>query len=285
MPADSPYIAACPIGCGDTLEATGLTLRDGPIRQCRECGQWISAVSEARYLESMREFDVPEGTQPTAESQRRRFVQSERKLTQVVRRLNKSSPDVRLLDVGCSTGDLVAAARTLGFIAEGVEPAPKAAAAAQAAGLQVRQGLLQEVAYADASFDALTLFEVVEHVRELLPLLKECHRVLAPNGLAVIGTGNTASWTARALGARWEYLDISRHGGHVSFFNPWSMTLAAQRAGLRVETIHTRSARFVNRGELTGAAYTGRKLLGEVLEWPARLFNRGHDLLAFLRKD
>jgi len=285
MPADLPYINACPIGCGDTLEPTGLAMPEGQMRRCRECGQWVSAASEARYLDSMREFDVPEGTEPTAESQRRRFVQSERKLTQVVRRLNKSSPDVRLLDVGCSSGALVAAAQTLGFIAEGVEPAAKAAAAAQAAGLNVRQGLLEEVGYPAASFDAITLFEVVEHVREPLALLKECHRVLSSGGMAVIGTGNTASWTARAMGADWEYLDIGRHGGHVSFFNPWSMTLLAQRAGFRTETIYTRNVRFANRGDMQGVAYGWRKLLGEFLGWPARTLNRGHDLLAFLRKD
>src|SRR3954447_8992271 len=207
MPADLPYITACPVGCGDTLEVSGLAMPEGQMRRCRECGQWVSAASEARYLDSMREFDVPDGTEPTAESQRRRFVQSERKLTQVVRRLNKSSPEVRLLDVGCSSGALVAAAQTLGFIAQGVEPAPRAAAAAQVAGLNVRQGLLEEAAYPAESFDAVTLFEVVEHVREPLPLLKEAYRVLAPRGLVLIGTGNTASWTARAMGARWEYLD------------------------------------------------------------------------------
>jgi len=285
MPADPPYITTCPIGCGDTLEPTALVLADGAIRRCRECGQWVGAASEARYLDSMREFDSPEGTQPTAESRKRRFVQSERKLTQVVRRLNKSSPDVRLLDVGCSSGTLVAAAQNLGFIAQGVEPAPKAAAAAQAAGLNVRQGPLEEIAYPAESFDAITMFEVVEHVRDPLPLLKECFRILARRGLVVVGTGNTASWTAGAMKARWEYLDIGRHGGHVSFFNPWSMTLLAQRAGLRAEAISTRNVRFVNRGELSGAAYAWRKLLGELLGWPARVLNRGHDLLAFLRKD
>jgi SAM-dependent methyltransferase len=285
MPGDTPYITVCPIGCGDTLERMAIVLADGALRRCRECGQWVSAVSQTRYLDSMREFDVPEGTEPTDESRQRRFLQSERKLTQVVRRLNKSSPDVRLLDVGCSSGALVAAAQNLGFIAEGVEPAPKAAAAAQAAGLNVRQALLEEAAYPADSFDAITLFEVLEHVREPLPLLRECHRILAPRGLVVIGTGNTASWTASAMTSRWEYLDIGRHGGHVSFFNPWSMTVLAQRAGFRTETIYTRNVKFVNRGELTGAGYAWRKLLGELLGWPARVVGRGHDLLAFLRRD
>ena len=38
-------------------------------------------------------------------------------------------------------------------------------------------------------------------------------------------------------------------------------------------------------GEITGAAYKWRKLAAEVLSLPARVLDRGHDLLAFLRKD
>lgn len=285
MAEERPYIELCPVGCGDTLEPLAIVLPEGRMRRCRDCGQWVSAATQARYLDSIAEFDVPEGTRPDERSQKRRFQQSERKLTQVVRRLNRSSPDVRLLDVGCSSGALLEAARSLGFTAQGVEPAPRAAAAARAAGLDVKQGVLEEVGFAADSFDAITLFEVVEHVRDPLPLLKECHRVLARGGLAVISTGNTASWTARAMGARWEYLDIARHGGHVSFYNPWSMTLLAQRSGLRIETIYTRNVRFANKGDRRGLAYGWRKAAAEVLGWPARLANRGHDLLAFLRKD
>ena len=114
MPADLPYINACPIGCGDTLEHDG-DRRHAPRAKCADAGNAVSGSArraKPRYLDSMREFDVPEGTEPTDESRQRRFVQSERKLTQVVRRLNKSSPDVRLLDVGCSSGALVAAAQT-----------------------------------------------------------------------------------------------------------------------------------------------------------------------------
>jgi len=43
--------------------------------------------------------------------------------------------------------------------------------------------------------------------------------------------------------------------------------------------------RFANRGDVRGVAYGWRKLLSECLGWPARALNRGHDLLAFLRKD
>ena len=78
MPGNTPYISVCPIGCGATLEHLAITLADGALRRCRECGQWVSAASEPRYLDSMRWMDwkpsapvfkvdtllLPDSTQP-----------------------------------------------------------------------------------------------------------------------------------------------------------------------------------------------------------------------------
>ena len=44
-------------------------------------------------------------------------------------------------------------------------------------------GLLEELCFPDCSFDAVTLFDVIEHVGEPLPLMRECHRILKPGGV------------------------------------------------------------------------------------------------------
>jgi 2-polyprenyl-3-methyl-5-hydroxy-6-metoxy-1,4-benzoquinol methylase len=132
----------------------------------------------------------------------------------------------------------------MGFFAEGVEPAPKAVRSAQDAGLRVYQGLLEEIAFPDQVFDAVTLFEVIEHVREAVPLIRECHCILRPGGVLVIGTGNVASWAVSVMRSRWEYFYIERHGGHVSFFNPRSIRLLAEQCGFRVDSVKARSMRF-----------------------------------------
>src|SRR3954451_11072902 len=46
----------------------------------------------------------------------------------------------------------------------------------------------------DGAFDIVTANQVIEHVRRTDVLLSEIRRVLAPDGIAVLGTNNLASW-------------------------------------------------------------------------------------------
>ena len=280
----SSYVTTCPVGCAAPMNTTAFALPEGPLRSCTGCGQLISAVDEKRYWETMAAFNAPDFNQPPAhEVERRRSVAS-RRLRTVTRLLNKAPAETRTVDIGCSRGQFVGFAAEAGFQAEGVEPAPDIAAAARALGLNVRTGLLEEQRFPDASFDAASLFEVVEHLREPLPLLKECRRILKPGGVLLISTGNAASWTVAAMGARWDYFHIEKDGGHISFFNPKSIATLAHNAGFNVERIETARVNFHRKDEVSGATYKLGKLAAELLNVPARLTGRGHDMLAYLRR-
>ena len=189
-----------------------------------------------------------------------------------------------MLDVGCSRGSFVADALRLGFRAEGVEPAPDIAQAARAAGLNVNTGLLEDLRFPDASFDALTLFEVIEHLREPSRLLAECRRVLRPGGVLLASTGNGASWTARLKGPRWDYFQIEKDAGHVSFFNPRSIALLATRCAFTAERVETKSVRIVTKEEVPRPVYVLAKLLTGPLGLAARALGTGHDMLVYLRR-
>lgn len=278
------FLNVCPVGCEAPLEATGHILPEGALLRCTSCGQLLSQCSEARYWESMQEFDDPQGTLPKAGSEGGRIRRSKKFLDRIAKLLGRPPGEIRLLDVGCSSGAFLHTAVELGFRAEGVEPAPKAAAAAQATGLKVHQGLLQEAGYTDGQFDAVTLFEVIEHLQHPQDLLKECRRILRPGGILLVGTGNAASWSMAALGARWEYLHIAKHGGHVSFFTPNSMGLLAQRTGFEVADVRTRGVRFCEKGDCAQPVYRIAKLAGELLNIPAVLLNKGHDMAVYLKR-
>jgi 2-polyprenyl-3-methyl-5-hydroxy-6-metoxy-1,4-benzoquinol methylase len=221
---------------------------------------------------------------PVAGSEQRRFRRSKGFLDRISKLLSQSPEKTRLLDVGCSSGAFLNTALNLGFVAEGVEPAPKAATTAQASGLNVRRGLLQEVGYANGQFDAVTLFEVIEHLQQPLELLHEVHRILRPGGILLIGTGNAASWSMAALGERLEYLNIAKHGGHFSFFTPESIALLAKRSGFSVATVHNRRVRFYEKGDCAMPLYRIAKLVGELLNGFAVLFDKGHDMAVYLKK-
>ena len=282
--SETRYLNTCPVGCDAPLEITGYILPEGPLLRCSGCGQLLSQCDTAHYWQSMQEFDDPQGTLPVAGSEQRRFRRSKSFLDRIAKLLDKSPEQIRLLDVGCSSGAFLNTAVKLGFRAEGVEPAPKAAATAQAAGLKVYQGLLQEAGYADGQFDAITLFEVIEHLQQPLALLQECQRILRPGGILLIGTGNASSWSMAVMGARWEYLDIAKHGGHVSFFNPGSIASLAQRGGFSVAAVHTRGVRFCEKGDCAKPVYSIAKLVGEFLNIFAALLKKGHDMAVYLKR-
>lgn len=281
---DTPLIASCPLDCEGTLAPTDIVLPESPLMRCAHCGQLVSRASAARYEQSMAEFDDPRGTLPDAASAPRRDEISLRRLKLIETMIGKPREKIRLLDVGCSSGAFLRAARAAGFAAEGVEPALQAARTARAAGLAVFRGTLAEAAYPPRSFDAVTMFEVIEHLADPLAVVGECRRVLQPRGLLVIGTGNTASWTARAMKARWEYFHIDRHGGHVSFYHPASIRVLAQKTGFGVARIATRSVRFAEKGGLPAPLYAMLKFSSGLLNLPAQLSGRGHDMLIVLRK-
>ena len=279
-----PYVSACPVGCHTTLTPTPLVLREGALRQCGECGQLVSRIDESAYWQSMQQFDQHEFNQPPPNELERRFKVARRRLDTLSALLEKSPVALRVLDVGCSRGNFLAAGTRLGFQMEGVEPAANIAAAARAQGLNVHTGLLADIGLPAASFDAITLFEVIEHLKEPLPLLRECHRVLKPGGVLVLSTGNTASWTVVAMRERWDYFDIAKDGGHISFYNPRSIALLGERAGFAAERIDTSRVKFHEKGDIAHWRYVAGKLAAELLNLPARLTGRGHDMLAFLRR-
>jgi len=279
-----PYLDSCPVGCLSPLVPTDIILAEGPLLRCPGCGQLVSQCSGERYRQYMAEFDDPRGTLPGPDSMARYTQRTRKCLAGIARSLQRPPQEIHLLDVGCSTGAFITVARRMGFIAEGVEPAPQAARSAQAAGLRVHQGLLEEIAFPDQAFDVVTMFEVIEHVREMTPLFRECHRILRPEGLLVIGTGNAESWAASFMASRWEYFHIERHGGHVSFFNPLSIRLLAERSGFQIDSLKTRSMRFYEKGDVHPIVYRLAKIASELLNLPSQLFGKGHDMLVFLRR-
>lgn len=282
--SEARYISACAVGCGADLTDSGITLPEGPLRRCAECGQLLSSATEVQYLRSLGRFDTTAGTLPDAQSQSRHDKNTARRLAKLAAALGRAPHAIRLLDVGCSSGAFLHTACRLGYRAEGVEPSADAAQTARAAGLTVFTGYLEQAQFADATFDAITLIEIVEHLRDALGLMRECARILKPGGVVLVTTPNAQSWTARAMGARWAGFSLNAMGGHISFFNPHSIALLAARSGLAVHHIETRNVRFFERGQCSRGLHAAAKVAAELLNWPARMVGSGHDLHAYLVK-
>jgi SAM-dependent methyltransferase len=97
----------------------------------------------------------------------------------------------RVLDLGCGEGAFTAALVEAGTNAVGVEVAARAVERARRAhpGLDFRHVPIDApLPFEDASFDAVWVSEVLEHVADTARFLSEARRVLKPGGLLLVTT-------------------------------------------------------------------------------------------------
>lgn len=144
------------------------------------------------------------------------------------RYLPKPRPGQRLLDIGCGNGDFLAVARDAGWVAVGLEPDAQAAATARQRGFDVQVGSLAELADAPASFDAITLNHVIEHVHQPAETLGAVFKLLRAGGSVHLETPNIHSHGAEYFGADWRGLESPRH---LVIFNPSSLASLLARCG------------------------------------------------------
>jgi len=152
----------------------------------------------------------------------------------------------RILDVGCSTGFFLDAARSQGWSTYGVELSEDTARIAREKhGLDVKTGVLTEGAYPASSFDVVTLWDVIEHVCDPKQLLATVSKMLAPNGLVALSTPCAdglfplLSYQASRLTGLWPHVEPPYH---LFQFSRKTITEMLSSAGLEVvEFIHQRT--------------------------------------------
>lgn len=117
-----------------------------------------------------------------------------------------------LLDIGCGSGTFLYHASRQGFIPHGLDVSSEAVELARLQyGLQVRQGDVGSEVWEDHRFDFVTMFHVLEHLRDPREALLFAGGLLKPQGGLIVQVPNVASCQARMFRSRWYGLDVPRH--------------------------------------------------------------------------
>jgi 2-polyprenyl-3-methyl-5-hydroxy-6-metoxy-1,4-benzoquinol methylase len=175
----------------------------------------------------------------------------------------------RVLDLGCGYGYFRVALAEAGFDHEGLEISEFARRVAfDSYGFDTHPGVLEDHwEQWEGRFDAITLFDVIEHVPDAVDFLSKLAFCLAPGGVAGIKTPNIDCPEAEIFGPH--YHSLKRE--HLLFFSAKSLTAAAASAGLELTEMTTPS--HLLRG------FVGEETIGE---WQNSL--RGADIAAWYRK-
>jgi 2-polyprenyl-3-methyl-5-hydroxy-6-metoxy-1,4-benzoquinol methylase len=135
----------------------------------------------------------------------------------------------KLLDIGCAFGYFLMQAREKGWDIHGLERSSYAVDYAKKSfGLDIQLGTLEKNSYPDNFFQAVTLFDVIEHVSSPTEALRQIHRILAPGGLLVMTTPNESGLLRKLMGKHWFHFKPLEHN---YFFSSNSMTQFLKKSG------------------------------------------------------
>jgi 2-polyprenyl-3-methyl-5-hydroxy-6-metoxy-1,4-benzoquinol methylase len=172
----------------------------------------------------------------------------------LLRHLPAPRPGQTLLDIGCGEGLALKVLDSVGWDVQGQDFDDKAVRAAASRGLRVHHGSIESCAFASASFDAVTMSHVIEHVHEPASFLREILRILKPNGTLVSITPNVLGANHQRFASAWRGLEPPRH---LVMFSAPALSELALRVGFNDARV-TSSVRSNRVSELASRAFLRR---------------------------
>lgn len=139
-----------------------------------------------------------------------------------------------LLDIGAGTGAFANTMQQAGWHVTGLEPDSTARENALSQYSLQLQDQTDLVNLQNNTYDAITLWHVLEHVHDLHGYLNKFDKLLKASGRIIIAVPNYCSHDAQVYKQYWAAYDVPRHLYH---FSPKSMEVLLQKHGFTIEAV------------------------------------------------
>jgi 2-polyprenyl-3-methyl-5-hydroxy-6-metoxy-1,4-benzoquinol methylase len=251
----APKTSACPI-CGASAVKLYLNgpphaldpaafgssrteLSFGRILRCSDCGFGFSESrpTEGQLRELYCRMDVS-----AYERETRGRLRTAQRHQKILQRHYASQPG-RILDIGCASGGFLERCAAAGWTVVGLEPSQNLSKEAQqllGGGARILPITLQEADFAESTFDAVTMWDVLEHVPNPPEFLQKAVSLLKPGGLLLANVPNLDSWQARVMQRRWPLFLPE----HLNYFNRESLARCGTQSGARLIAQGSRPVSF-----------------------------------------
>ena len=134
----------------------------------------------------------------------------------------------KVLDVGCGAGEFLKQMKLHGWETTGTEPNTKAQSIAKNLGITIHNQLFE---ITQETYQAITLWHVLEHVHELNLTIEKIKDLLHKNGTIFIAVPNHKSSDAKYYKENWAAYDVPRHLWH---FDQITMTKLLEKHELKL---------------------------------------------------
>ena len=242
---NSPTTRACPVCGGERKEilfsqkfdvlSDGCLTRGYDVVVCRDCGfafadQLPPQTSFDRYYAEMSKYEYEQRRGKESPTDLARFEAIAEEVRPFI-----PSADSNVLDLGCSTGRLLAILREKGFAKVcGLDPSPGCAREARELyDVPVFTGSLVDNNLPPEPFDFILMIGVLEHIRDLDPALATLSGMLRPGGRILMEVPDATGF------ADWPDAPFQQFSTeHICFFSSISLTNLMARGGFRLVREH-----------------------------------------------
>jgi 2-polyprenyl-3-methyl-5-hydroxy-6-metoxy-1,4-benzoquinol methylase len=240
-------VLQCPVCDGKTfspfLSCTDFFVsgEEFQIKQCNVCGFKITQNIEyedniGRYYQSENYISHSNTTKGLVNSVyhsvRKYMLGRKRRLVEKSTGIQKGN----ILDVGTGTGFFLNEMKEYGWRVAGTEKSSEARDFANKEFKLKNLPSEQLFTLKEKSFDAITLWHVLEHVHQLNENMATFSRLLKSDGKLIIAVPNHESSDAKHYKEFWAAYDVPRHIWH---FAPSQMKQLGEKHGFKLTSLHT----------------------------------------------